>query len=142
MAGLPVVGLSVVAPSLTPDGYAEAGPCCILARGIHYLTGGVARIEANAFRHELNKCPLAIELLENAGRQDEFTAGAQVKIVEDAGRTVFTAKADGPFTLAWLQPATYAVTATLATQTLHKAGVMVVRGNPVRTIFEFPPHMG
>jgi len=108
--------------------------------GVSYVTGGVAQEEAAAFREALYRYPLAIELLEKAGKKDEFTADAQVKIIDHGGKTVFDAKAEGPFMLVRLNPGTYEISATLGAKTLHKSKVIVRKEQTARATFEFPPH--
>lgn len=107
---------------------------------ISYVTGGIAQGEAKLFRQEMHQYPLAIELLEKAGKKEEFTADAMVRIVDQAGKTVFDAKAEGPFMLVRLEPGKYDVTAMLGGKTLHKSKVAVHKGGSAQAIFEFPPH--
>ena len=107
---------------------------------IAYATGGIAQTEANAFRQTMHRYPLAIELLEKSGKKNEFTADAMVKIVDHSGKTVFDARAEGPYMLVRLDPGTYEVSATLGGRTLHKSKVTVHKGASAQAIFEFPPH--
>jgi hypothetical protein len=107
---------------------------------VGFVTGGVGQDEAKMFEKELSKHPLAIELLEHAGKRDEFTAHAMVKIADQHGHTVLEAKADGPFMLVDLPPGRYSIQATLNNTTLKKSGVMVARDKKARVMFEFPAH--
>jgi len=108
--------------------------------GIAYATGGISPAEAAQFRARSGDYPLALELIEKqAGNEkhDEFTASARVRI-ERAGKTLFDARAAGPFMLVQLQPGTYSVTATLGGSKLHKSDVRVAKGRTTRETFEFP----
>jgi len=107
---------------------------------VRFVTGGVGQDEAKMFEKELSKHPLAIELLEHAGKTDEFTAHAMVKIADQHGHTVLEAKADGPFMLVDLPPGRYSIQATLNNTTLKKSGVMVAHDKKARVMFEFPAH--
>jgi hypothetical protein len=104
---------------------------------VGFVTGGVGRAEAKLFEQQATRHPLAIELLEHAGKSNEFTADAMVKISDQHGRTVLDAKADGPFMLVDLAPGRYSVGATLNNETLKKSSVMVARHKTARAIFEF-----
>jgi hypothetical protein len=108
--------------------------------GVHYVTGGVAHEQAAAFKREMGNYPLAIELLEKtrAGKRDEYTADARVKITRPGGKEVFNAKADGPFMLVKLDPGTYEVSASLGKHTLHKRHVVLAKGSNVHETFVFP----
>jgi len=107
---------------------------------VGYITGGVGEREARLFERQMSKHPLAIELLEHAGKAEEFTADAKVKIADRRGRTVLDAKADGPFMLVDLPPGRYSIVATLKHATLKKSAVVVTRNELARATFEFPAH--
>jgi hypothetical protein len=81
---------------------------------------------------------LAVELLEHAGRAEEFTADARVRIADAHGRTVLDTKAGGPFLLVDLAPGRYSIVATLNNRTLKKHAVVVTRDRLARATFEFP----
>ncbi len=105
---------------------------------VGYLTGGIGKSEAQAFEQQMGRHRLAIELLEHAGKAEEFTADARVKIVDARGRTVLDAEAAGPFMLVDLPPGRDSVVATLNHRTLKKRAVVVTQGQLARATFEFP----
>ena len=107
---------------------------------VGFITGGIGEREAKLFEHQMSKHPLAIELLEHAGKAEEFTADARVKIADMHGHTVLDAKAGGPFMLVDLPPGGYSVVATLKHDTLKKTAVVVSHHSLARATFEFPPH--
>ena len=74
---------------------------------VSYVTGGVGQAEAKLFENQASEHRLAIELLQRAGKRDDFTAYAMVKIADKQGHTVLDAKADGPFMLVDLPPGRY-----------------------------------
>jgi hypothetical protein len=106
---------------------------------VGYITGGIGQAEAQAFERQMGRHRLAIELLEHAGRAEEFTADARVRIVDARGRKVLDTKAAGPFLLVDLPPGRYSVTATLKHRTLTKRAVVVTGDQLARATFEFPP---
>jgi hypothetical protein len=107
---------------------------------VGYITGGVGEREAKLFERQMSKHPLAIELLQRAGKAEEFTADAKVKIADMHGRTVLDVKAGGPFVLVDLAPGRYTVVVTLKQDTLKKSAVVVSHGGVARATFEFPAH--
>ena len=111
------------------------------ADGIAYVTGGVARDQAEAFKHGMKEYPLAIQLLERKPHsllQKEATANAQVRITQENGHQVFQARADGPYMLVKLPPGRYDVTASLGNRTLEKKHVEVKPGHSKHETFVFP----
>jgi hypothetical protein len=107
---------------------------------VGYITGGIGERQAKLFEHQMSKHPLAIELLQHAGKREEFTADAMVKIADMHGHTVLDAKAGGPFMLVDLPPGRYSVVATLNHDSLKKSTVLVSHGKVARATFEFPAH--
>jgi hypothetical protein len=107
---------------------------------VGFISGGVGQAEAELFKKELTKHPLAIELLERGGKADEFTANAMVKVADLHGHTVLDAQANGPFMLVDLPPGRYSIQATLKNHTLKKSAVVVAHDKMAREIFEFPAH--
>jgi len=105
---------------------------------VAYVTGGIGKSEARLFERQMDRHRLAIELLEHAGRAQEFTAEAKVRITDAHGRTVLDTKAAGPFLLVDLPPGRYSILATLNKKTLRKAAVVVTRDKLARATFEFP----
>jgi hypothetical protein len=105
---------------------------------VAYVTGGIGKSEARLFERQMDRHRLAIELLEHAGRAEEFTADAKVRITDAHGRTVLDTKAAGPFLLVDLPQGRYSIVATLNKKTLRKAAVVVTRDKLARATFEFP----
>ena len=90
------------------------------AGAVSYVSGGVTRDEAEAFKAMKAGYPLTIELFRNVTGKNEYTSEAQVSIVDTAGQVVLDAKADGPFMLVKLSPGNYRVQASLNGQMLSK----------------------
>ena len=131
LAGLASVAVPVLAAaSVNMPAEQYQGP-------VGYVTGGVGSAEAKLFEQQSSRHPLAIELLEHAGKANEFTADAMVKIADRHGQTVLDTKADGPFLLVDLPPGRYSIQARLNNQTLRKSSVMVAPDKTAREIFEF-----
>jgi len=79
---------------------------------IAYRTGGVGIDEAKAMKADAQRYPLTLEFVEQAGKVGEYSAGELVKIQGAHNRTVFTAKAGGPFMLVNLPDGKYRITAS------------------------------
>jgi hypothetical protein len=105
---------------------------------VGFVTGGIGKAEARLFERHMGQHRLAIELLEHAGKAEEFTADARVRIADLHGRTVLDTKAGGPFLLVDLPPGRYSIVATLNNKTLRKPVVVVTRDRVARATFEFP----
>lgn len=103
---------------------------------VGYVTGGIGQSEAKLFDNRLTDHPLAIELLEHAGKREEFTANAAVKIADMHGHTVLDTKAGGPFMLVDLPSGRYSITAALGNNKLRKM-IWVARDKTTRATFEF-----
>ena len=131
VAGLASLAVPAMAANLPAEQHEGA---------VGYITGGIGKTQAQLFEREMPKHPLAIELLEHAGKAEEFTADAKVKIRDTHGHTVLDAQAGGPFMLVDLPPGRYSISATLNKDTLKKSVVFVSHGNLARATFEFPAH--
>ena len=105
---------------------------------VGYITGGIGKAEARMFERQMGQHRLPIELLEHAGKAEEFTADATVKIADVHGRTVLETRAQGPFVLVDLPPGRYSIVARLNHKTLQKSAVVVTRDKLARATFEFP----
>lgn len=99
------------------------------AGSVSYVTGGVSDDEAALFKQVRSGYPLAIELVRNNAGKHEYTADAQVRVVDRAGRVVLDAKAEGPFMLVRLPPGSYRVQASLDGQTVEKAVTVGANGS-------------
>jgi hypothetical protein len=105
---------------------------------VGYVSGGIGAGEARRFEQAFAQHPLAIELLEHAGKREEFTANAHVRILDRQGHAVLDTRAGGPFMLVDLKPGRYSIVATLGSQTLRKRAAYVHAGTTARATFEFP----
>lgn len=104
-----------------------------------YVTGGVAEGESQAFEAARADYPLSIELLQaDPGGHDQFTAGAEVRVLNAAGVTVLEATADGPFMLVQLPPGRYQVQATLKGRHAPSRQVTVEDEGSGRAVLRFP----
>jgi len=104
--------------------------------GIAYVTGGVGKQEAKAFRHAVRAYPFALEFVKRAGRHDEFLAGIKVEVTDRHGKTVLSTRSDGPYLLARMPNGSYMVSATYDGRTLKRP--VVVRGTTARpVVFEW-----
>lgn len=138
------------AVTLVPAAYAAAPATTTAAaaklpaeqkyEGIAYTTGGIGADEAKAFQQAMNKYPLAIEVVqkETAGKRDEFTANAKIRIMDHAGKEIFNAKAGGPFMLVRLEPGKYSMTASYEKHTLHRNDFTVAKDKTTHETFVFP----
>jgi hypothetical protein len=107
---------------------------------VGFITGGIGDQEAKLFEQQMPKHALAIELLEHAGKANEYTADTQVRIADMHGRTVLDTTAGGPFMLVDLPAGRYSIVATLKGDTLKKSTVVVAHDQSARATFEFPAH--
>ena len=131
-AALASVSVPSLAKTLSP-------PAEHLQGSVGFITGGIGQREARLFEHQMPQHALAIELLQHAGKVEEFTADARVKITDMHGHTVLDTKAGGPFLLVDLPSGRYSIAATLKHDTLKKSSVWIGRDKPERATFEFPP---
>jgi hypothetical protein len=88
--------------------------------GIAYVTGGVGKKEAEAFKQAAGRFPLALEFVRRAGKRDEFIAGVDVKLIDRHGKTVLSTKSDGPFLLARVPSGRYTVAASYDGKSLKR----------------------
>lgn len=108
------------------------------AGAVTYISGGVGENRAKAFEKQMGKFDLAIEVLERAGQRNEFTANAEVKIVDRRGHSILDTKASGPFVLVDLPAGKYSVEADLAGQTIKRSGIRIAAGHHAVAKLEFP----
>jgi len=99
---------------------------------IAYVTGGIGKQEAKAFRHAVRAYPLALEFVKQAGRHDEFLAGIKVEVTDRHGKTVLSTLTEGPYLLARMPNGSYMVAATYDGRTLKRP--VVIRGTTARPI--------
>ena len=108
------------------------------AGNVTYVTGGVALDQSEAFKLARSSYPLSIELVQQSGGKNEFTADAQVQVSDSAGNVVLNAKAEGPFMLVRLAPGTYRVQATLNGRTVEAKPVTVGAKGGAQAMLVFP----
>jgi hypothetical protein len=106
--------------------------------GTPYVTGGAVYEELPSFQRARSEYPLNIEIYEKAGAKNQFTADAQVKLIDRNGKVVLDAQADGPYLWAKVPPGQYKVQTTL-NGTMKEQRVSVASSRPTRAIFVFPP---
>jgi len=89
---------------------------------VAYLTGGVGKREAQAFKQAAGRFPLALEFVERPGKgkHDEFVAGVDVKLIDPHGKTVLSTKSDGPYLLARVPSGRYTVAASYDGKSLKR----------------------
>ena len=94
--------------------------------GVSYLNGGIGAGEQEQMRRDAHSWPLHMTFSE--GKNGDFVADAQVKIMDKAGKTVLDVNGAGPLTYVKLSPGEYRVMAEhngkSITQAVHvgKAG--------------------
>jgi hypothetical protein len=105
--------------------------------GAAYVTGGAVYEQLPAFQQARTQYPLNIEIYEKAGAKNQFTADAQVKLIDRNGTVVLDARADGPYLWVKVPPGQYKVQTTL-NGTMKEQRVSVANGRSTRAIFVFP----
>ncbi len=106
--------------------------------GIAYVTGGVGKKEADAFKHASARFPLALEFVEHAGKRDRFVAGVDVRLIDRHGKAVLSTKSDGPFLFARVPSGRYTVAASYDGKSLKRHVVVQSKARqPV--VFEWKP---
>lgn len=101
---------------------------------IQYVSGGLGKTEADAFKQARSRFPLALDFVRKAAQPDESLADVDVNVIDGAGRSVLMVRTDGPYLLARLPDGEYTVKATYFGHTLEKA-VRVVGNASARAVF-------
>lgn len=109
---------------------------------VSYVSGGVSDGEAQRFQAAFKKYPLVVELYEHAGQRDEYTADADVRIIDRHGATVLDQHADGPYMLVRLPAGDYTVSASLKGHRLPDHQVHVTDSGHAHSVFVFPTQAG
>jgi hypothetical protein len=78
---------------------------------VAFRTGGVGQYEAEAMKAAASKYPLDVEFVKQAAGTEEYLAGVDVSILDNAGKPVLKTTTDGPFLLAKLPPGRYTLVA-------------------------------
>jgi hypothetical protein len=107
------------------------------AGGVSYVSGGVSADEAEAFKAMRNNYPLAIELVQQVGGHNQFTADAKVRVMDHSGHVVLETRAEGPFMLVRLPPGRYRVEATFKGVTTEVPATVNIGGHAQATL-SFP----
>jgi hypothetical protein len=107
-----------------------------------YVSGGVGEGESQRFEAAFKHYPLIVQLFENSGVRDEYTADARVKITDAKGRLVLHEQADGPFMLVRLPAGNYRIAASLKGHDLADHTVRVTDSGHAKTTFVFPLNAG
>jgi hypothetical protein len=85
--------------------------------GISYVSGGVDDAEQQALRKASHQFNLQLTLANKAG---DYLGGADIRINNQAGKTVLATQSDGPLFLAKLPPGKYKLHATAEGKTLAR----------------------
>jgi hypothetical protein len=107
-----------------------------------YVSGGVGEGESQRFEAAFRHYPLVVQLFENNGARDEYTADARVKITDAKGHLVLDEKSDGPFMLVRLPAGDYRVAAALNGRQLAEHSVHVTDSGHAKSTFVFPRKAG
>jgi hypothetical protein len=78
---------------------------------VTFVTGGVTKDEAEAFRAAMSRYMLSLEFARANVPRGDFLAYVEVSIVDQGGRPVLEATSEGPFLLANLPAGQYTVRA-------------------------------
>lgn len=108
----------------TPDGSTAPLPAEKVAGQVRYVTGGVGKEEADAFRSAQRDYSLALEFGNQTKPRAQFAADVKVLIRDARGNTVLDAVSDGPFLLARLPAGSYTIRATQNGKTLDRVATV------------------
>lgn len=78
---------------------------------VTFITGGVSKDEAEAFRAAMGRYALSLEFARANAPRGDFLAHVEVDVIDSSGRTVLETRSEGPFVLANLPPGSYTVRA-------------------------------
>jgi hypothetical protein len=107
--------------------------------GVTWISGGIGKTQADAFRKEARHYPLALEFVlkpAHKGARAEFTADIPVVIRDAHGKVLVRAESAGPFMLLKLPEGRYTVVAEHGDEKLERH-VVVGRAHH-RLVFEWP----
>jgi hypothetical protein len=105
---------------------------------VSFVSGGIGDDQAQAFKGEMKRYPLALEIVRHVGGKDQYTADADVRISDAQGKVLLQTVARGPFLLADLPPGNYDVDVTLEGKTKRQR-VSLGAGGHERQVFVFRP---
>lgn len=78
------------------------------SHGVSYVTGGVDLDESAVLKAAMPSYPLVVEVYNQAGGKNEYTASSTLKLTSMQGTEVFNATLEGPFALLRVKPGRYA----------------------------------
>jgi hypothetical protein len=107
--------------------------------GVTWVSGGVPDEQLAAVKAARASYPLVVELFQNNGNKNQYTANARVRLIDAKGQVVLDEASEGPFFLVKPAPGTYRVEATYEGSTKTQQGVTVGTGGSRRVVFVFPP---
>lgn len=90
----------------------RTGPIEHRQGSVTFITGGVGRDEAAAFRASMSRYALGLEFARAGAPHGAFLADVHVSVINNRGRTVLQTVAEGPFLLADLLTGTYTIRAS------------------------------
>jgi len=118
-----LVNAAIAAPAV-----AQVMPAPETQNGIAFVTGGVGRDVAEAFRAAASDFNLRATF---SGRGGAFLAKVKVELKDAQGKALVTTTTQGPFFFAKVPPGTYDLTASLRDQTAQRR--LVVRADSAAT---------
>ena len=98
------------------------------------MMGGIGADETEAMRMEAKKWPLNVEFTEQQGKAYPWVSGAQLQIINQAGKVIFNETCNGPLFLAKLTPGKYQLIATYE-GVAKKKSVLIEEGKPSKVSF-------
>ena len=104
----------------TPD-----APTVMTQNGIRYVSGGVGEEEAAVMQKLASNYSLRVMV---AGKSGHYLSDVDVSVASAAGKSVFSARTDGPFLLVALPAGHYRVTAASGHATQTRAVVVPTHG--------------
>lgn len=103
---------------------------------VSYVSGGIDSDQSGAFKREMGRWPLTIEMAAKGSAGNEYVADIPVQIMNGT-TTVLDTRSKGPFLLVKLPPGEYTVKATYNGQEMsHK--VSVPKSGHASTSFLWP----
>lgn len=104
---------------------------------VSFVSGGVGESQEQAFKREMSRFPLVLEIVRHMNDKDHYTADSRVTVRDSQGGTVLQTVATGPFLLADLPPGTYDVEVDLHGDVKRQRVSVDGRSTGERTVFVF-----
>ena len=105
-------------------------------QGISYVTGGLAKADADAIEYAARYYPLQLEFLLEEKSKREFLSNVKVWIEDAQDKTVLEVTADGPFLLARLPAGKYTINAARGGEVKSRV-VRIVPQRHRRAVFKW-----